>query len=416
MSKNKTSALSAFLKDRRGNFAPTMAVAFMALSMSAGVAIDYSNLSRSKAAIDNSLDAAILATGNAFLEKPLNDAQLRQTFEDYLYSNLSGDQELMNRVTINNFSIDRASGKINAELATPVQTAFLGLIGRSEVPVSSVTEARFSVSRTEVAMMLDVTGSMGPNGKLDALKLAAQDAIDILIPAGSGNGTVRVGLVPYSAGVNGGNYARIATGTNRTCATERLGAPHTDDYFQGNPLRADPRADCPTAQITPLSANANQLKQKVSNFRAAGYTAGHLGIGWSYYMLSEKWQDLWPVNSKPDDYASDTKKIAILMTDGEFNTFYRGVSTHEQGGQAPLSNAEAIALCNDMKQPKAGGNGITIYAVAFDAPVSAKATLEACATESDGSTRYFFDANSAAELRSAFREIASSIKTLRLSR
>lgn len=405
-----------FATDEKGTFAPTLALAIMAMAMSAGVAVDYSNLSRSKSAIDQSLDAAILATGNAYLEKSPSDAALRQTFEDYLYANLSGHQELMHRVQIDNFAIDRETGKITADLSTPIQTAFLGLIGKTEVPVSSTSEARFSVSETEVAMVLDVTGSMGSGGKMDALKLAAQDAIDILMPAGAVNNNVRVGLVPYAAGVNGGNYARRATGTNSVCATERTRFPATDRWYGPDPLGTSPHASCPSARVRPLTRNANRLKQDIRNFHPNGFTAGHLGIGWGYYMLSQNWQRLWPHGSKPDNYGTDTKKIAILMTDGEFNTFYRGVNSGHQGGQASLSNAEAIALCNDMKSPKAGGDGIRIYSVAFNAPASAKATLQACATPDNGSTRHYFDANSADELRTAFREIANSIKTLRLTR
>jgi len=409
-------AARAFIGNESGSFVPTFTVGVMSVFMLTGAAIDYSQLSRAKSVVNNSLDAAVLATGNEMLRTAPSNAKLRTMFEDYLYANLSGHQQLMNRVAITSFNVDRASGKISAELKTPVDMAFLGLFGREEIPVNSVTEAKFSTSAVEVSMMLDVTGSMGSNGKLDALKLAAQDAIDILISKNSGTSSVRVGLVPYAAGVNGGNYARIASDTNRTCATERASNPHTDAFYRNNPLGADPNANCPSAKVQPLTSNVKKLKRQIRDYRPAGYTAGHLGIGWSYYLLSENWKRLWPAESKPDNYGTDTKKIAILMTDGEFNTFYRGVSRKQKGGQASLSNAEAIALCQDMKRSKRGGDGIRIYSVAFNAPKSAKATLKACATPDDGAVTHFFDANSGSELRSAFREIANSIKSLRLTR
>ena len=408
--------VKSFAADQGGSFLPTFALGVMTIFMCVGAAVDYSQLSQTRSVVGNSLDAAVLATGSEMLRTAPGDAKLRSVFEDYLYSNLSRDQKLMNRVTIQSFNVDRVSGKVSAELKTPVDMAFLGLFGRPEIPVNSVSEAKFSTSPVEISMMLDVTGSMRHDGKLDALKLAAQDAIDILLPQGTATSSVRVGLVPYAAGVNGGNYARIATDTNRTCATERTGNPHSDAYYGTSPLGADPNANCPSARVQPLTDNANELKRQVRGYRPAGYTAGHLGIGWSYYLLSENWQRLWPNGSKPDDYGTDTKKIAILMTDGEFNTFYRGVNNNHQGGHAELSNAEAIALCDDMKRSKRGGDGITVYSVAFNAPNSAKATLQACASPDDATATHFFDANSGAELRAAFREIATSIKSLRLSR
>lgn len=401
-----------FASDVRGTFAPTFALATMAIMLSAGAAIDYSQLARAKSIMGTSLDAAVLAAGNEYLEKAPNDAALRKVFEDYFYANLAGNAELMENATIDRFEFNRQTGQVNAEVGTPVQMAFMGLIGKPELPIKARTEASFSTTPVEVSMVLDVTGSMGSDGKMDALKLAAKDAIDILLPDGASSSSVRVGLVPYAAGVNGGNYARQATGTNRTCATERRNFVATDRYYTADPLGADPHANCPSARVRPLTSDAKRLKQDINAFHPSGFTAGHLGIGWSYYMLSQNWQRLWPNGSKPDNYGTSTKKIAILMTDGEFNTFYRGVHDNQQGGHANLSNAEAIALCDDMKAPKAGGDGIRIYSIAFNAPASAKATLQDCASGTD----QFFDANSAEELRAAFREIAKSIKTLRLTR
>ena len=129
-------------------------------------------------------------------------------------------------------------------------------------------------------------------------------------------------------------------------------------------------------------------------------------------MLSEKWQNFWANSSRPANYGGKTKKIAILMTDGEFNTYFTGVNGNPRGSQGNKSDTDAIALCNDMKND----SGIEVYSVAFNAPVNAKMTLQNCASANTKSTTYYYDANSEAELRTAFREIANSIKELRLTR
>jgi hypothetical protein len=54
--------------------------------------------------------------------------------------------------------------------------------------------------------------------------------------------------------------------------------------------------------------------------------------------------------------------------------------------------------------------GILVYAVAFEAPFSAKKTLEDCA----GDATRFFDAGDGEELKAAYAAIASQLSNLAL--
>lgn len=409
--------LTNFLNNEDGSFVTIFGVSAVAIFLAMGIAVDYTQVSRAKTLVDQSLDAALLAAGNKLLNTNPSDSELRKIFEDYLYSNLSGHPQLLNAVKINSFSADQSTGIISASLDTPVTMAFMGLAGISEIPVNSSAKAKFSNSPVEISMVLDVTGSMNNGGKLASLKLAAKDAVDILLPDGGNNKDVRIGLVPYSAGVKlSKKLASKASGQNKyTCVTERNINAANDVSYKKEYVGADYRAGCSSSKVLPLTSNGSNLKNNINNYSASGYTAGHLGIAWSYYMLSENWQKLWPKKSQPSNYGGKTKKIAVLMTDGEFNTYFEGVKNNPMGSQQSKSNSDAIALCTDMKKNKKGGDGITIYSIAFNAPTSAKQTLQKCASSDSGSTTYFYDANSEAELRTAFREIAASIKTLRLT-
>ena len=182
----------------------------------------------------------------------------------------------------------------------------------------------------------------------------------------------------------------------------------TDASYAQSRIGSDFRAQgrCPSAKITPLTNNATQLTSKLRGLNARGGTAGHLGIAWGYYMLSENWRSLWPTSADPEPYASDVNKIAILMTDGSFNTAYSGLSSSQIANQ----------LCTDMKQPKAGNGGITVYSIAFNAPRDAERILRNCATPDDGNQTYYYAPQSGHELESTFKEIAKSIQTLRLSK
>ena len=122
------------------------------------------------------------------------------------------------------------------------------------------------------------------------------------------------------------------------------------------------------------------------------------------------------MESDPAQYSDDVRKIAILMTDGEFNTFFHGTQGNAFGPHETLSSSLARDLCTDMKALKNGNPGITIYSVAFQAPLSARETLKDCANEDTANQTFYYSADSNEELRNAFRSIASSIQTLRISK
>ncbi len=408
---------AGFRADERGSFATIVGVSMMAFTLTAGMAVDYTRVARTKAAIGESLDAAVLATGGELAKGITVKTQLRQTFDNFMEANLSTRGLTMNDVDIVSFETDSVTGKISAEAKANIAMAFMGLAGFESVDVGQRSEVVFSSDDVEISMVLDVTGSMDDNNKIGDLRAAAAGAVDILLPAGQQNDRVRIALAPYSWSVNAGNYAREVSNQSATpCMTERNDV--TDASYVGNPILADPRAAglCPSQQIRPLTNQRQILLRDISRLRANGWTAGHIGIAWGYYMLSENWRRLWPTASDPAPYADPVKKIAIIMTDGEFNTYYSGVGGNPFGTQELRSGTTAVSLCNDMKAKKQGANGITIYSIAFDAPVRAQQTLRACATPDTANNTFYYSAKNGAELRLAFERIALDIQKLRITR
>ena len=409
-----------FLANEKGTFAPAFALAAITVMASAGIAVDYSQLSRAKSLMNQSLDAAVLATGHEMQEGETSKARLRKIFDNHLEANFVNHPALGELVQVDSFTANVSTGEVNASLTAPIETAFMGLIGKPTVDVAAASQVKFSSDAVEVSMVLDVTGSMNWDGKLGALKLAAADAVDILLPKGKKNDKVRLGLVPYSEGVSlaPGLAMKASRQSRRTCMTERRHNPHNDVSPRSEPVGADDRTrQCPTNIVRPLTSKRDSLLSDIRNLRADGSTAGHLGISWGYYMLSDNWQQFWPGGSQPASYGSKTQKIAILMTDGVFNTHFQGVGRGgEPRNQKKKSANAARALCADMKRPRKGNDGIIIYSIAFKVDEEeAKQTLQSCATPDSEKRHYYFDANSDQELRAAFRSIAADIKTLRLA-
>ena len=433
-----------FCEDRSGNMFIIAGLTAFAVFSCAGAAVDFTRISSTKSKMTNALDAAVLATGVDLSKGETDIDELRATFEDFFYANIAGANGNREDYRIVAFNADSETGEVSAKAENHLEMTLMRIAGRDAYTVSAEAAGRFDQTDIEVAMMLDVTGSMR-GSKISDLKLAATDAVDILIPDDKRRG-VRIGLVPYASSVNAGKHfapevtaggelevagagGGLATpGFNvptDSCVTGRGGRDAaTDASYKDAPLGSDRRtvqADraslrCPKATIQALTSDRAELKRQIGKYRAEGYTAGHLGVAWSYYLLSENWQPLYRTENRPAAYSAGVRKIAILMTDGEFNTAFEGIGGNPFGRNVAASNDRAKALCDDMKARKSGNPGITVYAIAFKAPSSAEATLRACANEDTERTTFYYSADSGEELRKAFREIAASISNLRISR
>jgi hypothetical protein len=165
-------------------------------------------------------------------------------------------------------------------------------------------------------------------------------------------------------------------------------------------------------QIQPLTNDKAALHSRIDGLDAYGATAGILGTAFSWYTLSPNWANIWTGNSAPQPYAMLTqtnstgapalRKVAILMTDGGYNTYH---SWKDQDVQT-VSNI-AVQMCNAMK-----AKGIEVYTVGFDlgsVPQSEKdiatATLRACGSDVD----HFYQSLNVQQLNAAFQSIANKV-------
>jgi hypothetical protein len=134
-------------------------------------------------------------------------------------------------------------------------------------------------------------------------------------------------------------------------------------------------------------------------------------------MLDPNWSSLWSSSSTPAAYGTDKlRKIAVLMTDGEYNTQYTtngvpdgssSLTSCPNAANGVCSSAQAVSQCDAMK-----AKGIEVYTVGFQLDNStAVDTLTKCATDAD----HFYNSTTGDALKAAFRDIALKISTLYLS-
>lgn len=383
-----------FRSDESGAVAIIFALCLMMMMFMMATAIDAARAWKTQIILQDALDATALATARAIRLEGLEDAQLKERAESFFKASFKDRSSAEAVVQTLKLEIDRANtiAKVSALVALPAYISPIMNINKFDIAQSA--SARFDAKDIELAMMLDVSGSMAGK-KLADLKSASSELVEIILKQNEDGAKHRIGVAPYSSAVNAGTYALAATGKpdGNSCVTERKNAKSLKD---GNPKKGKfdkKSATCPTSEILPLSSDPDTVTAHINAFSANGSTAGHLGIGWSWYLLSPDWTSVWPGASAPVDYESkDAMKVAIIMTDGEFNTAY------ETGNGDSIEQSKA--LCDGMKEA-----GIKLYSIGFQAPAGAVPILKYCASAAND----FFDAADGDSLRRAFKDIADDV-------
>ena len=184
--------------DRRGAVAAFVAVGIVPTVGFVGLATDAARGYMVKTKLHQALDAAALAGGRAMLE-PDRDADILQFFsanfpDSYLGATVDGP----------NIDADETEGLLTLTASADIPTSFMRVLGFEEITVSARTVVHRAVRGMELALIMDNTGSMRSGGKMDAMKSAAHDLIDILYGDEETVNDFWVSLVPYAATVNVG--------------------------------------------------------------------------------------------------------------------------------------------------------------------------------------------------------------------
>jgi Flp pilus assembly protein TadG len=447
--------LRRLLRDDRGAVAAIVGLAIIPLFAAIGLAVDTSRAYFTKSRLWSAVDAAALAGGRVYTSTGRDD-DIRMYFEANFPDGIMGAVVEPLEITP-----DDANRTITVTARATIPTTFMRVLGTDFVSISASSEVTLESKSVEVSLVLDVTNSMAGQRIVD-LRDAANELVDIVVQDVQEPFYSKVALVPYSMGVNVGSYAEQVRGsyTNNTCTypaaptcryykfrrysdnewtthqistcvTERTGADaYTDVAPSVAPLGRNfpPPGSynpCLPNTIVPLESNKALLHSEIDALQAGGSTGGHIGVAWGWYLLSPNFGYLWDdPDSQPADYgAEDLVKVAIIMTDGEYNSVYfNGViakdSTSGSGGNQYKINqnshngnsySQAQQLCTAMKAA-----GIAVYTVGLDVidTPAAKNLVQQCATDAS----YVYLPSDGTELKQAFRAIAMKVSRLRLSK
>jgi Flp pilus assembly protein TadG len=498
-------------RNQSGAIAPMFGAAIAFLVFIMAMALETGRWVIAQNELQVALDAAVLAGAKHFQDTH-NQAGAIALANVAFQANRSkrrfnGDiaESISFSIVDNNSMQAQGTSNLNTVVAKVIGRNTLPLLGRS----GATNRATVTNSEFELALMLDITGSMCDDPpdtvseapctrgvKLDGMKAAAVKLVDKMLGTTDLQSRVKIALIPFSDGVRlpksaanlpvmqiaaagtspgaqtfdqvntseqctgSGKNRKCETVTTHTyyyyhpteCVAERTGgnaytdaAPGPNSYVMWAMQRRNSVLASSTATemgcslgtastFEPLTNQKTKLTTKINGLAAKGGTAGHIGTAWAWYSLSPNWNNVTGSGAKAYVAKDDKslRKIAVLMTDGEYNNdFSRGPTGYPQScanasasvrscgykvgsvayttsANSATSAAQALALCKAMKDPP---NNIEVYTVGYAVNSTAEAMLKKCAS----SELHFFKADTANALSLAFDGIAQRVLALYLS-
>ncbi len=401
--------LKSFVRADNGNVAIMFGIFLFMLLIAGGMAVDFQRANLIRADLQESADAGLIAAVRRKMAMPeMTDAEVTAWAQQFFEAN----RRMKSGVEVTGFDVvfDPVTESYHLQFDSQIETLLLRVAGTPHIDRAVVSEAKLGKPPyLEIVMALDNTGSMNDDGKLQSLKDAAKLLVtSVFAPV---DADVKIGLVPFAQYVNvGAGYSGAAWMSADPSFIGCVGsrsypANIGDGDYTTNPIPGlDNSAECPNA-ILPMTDQQSTIETAIDAMSADGYTYIPAGLAWGWRALTSG----DPFNEGvtfADLYDKSGRKALILMTDGE-NTKSPDYPTHDNEDIA-LANQLTGDLCDAIK-----AQDILVYTIAFQVTdTTIKFLLEDCGT----TPAHYFAAENSDDLAAAFQSIASSLRSISLSR
>lgn len=186
--------LSRFRESRGGNVAMIYGLAMMPTIAAVGSAVDLTRAMVVKMRLGEALDAAGLAVGGTI---GLSNSEMTAKAQQFFYANFP-DDELGTVTSLSVSSSGYNNNQVTVAGTARVDTAFMGIFGVNYLDIGVNVQVTRESKGLEIALALDNTGSMASNGKIQALKTATIELINILFGDQNTPARLKMALVPFS--------------------------------------------------------------------------------------------------------------------------------------------------------------------------------------------------------------------------
>ena len=313
-------SIARFKSDDRGNVAMTFGLMIFMMVGFIGASVDIGRWMLARKQTQEAIDSAILAGLRKYQESSDTGLAINTAQVNYNYvvtkngRGLVGQNSMITSDTIA-FVLQNSNRKMTATGDVYIKTPFIGIATKSfsnntnqigtlpvlktdgsENAVTEIAQGGNAGTNLEISVMIDITGSMGESDnagstKIETVKTAAKNMVDILVWADQSTYTSKVAIVPFSETVNlgspsvgqkaRGNFQAgasanvpgsqyyVVNGTSlpisNICVTERTGVHAYDDEspesfpvgrYYSTYGTSQGTGNCPTATpIMPLSSD-----------------------------------------------------------------------------------------------------------------------------------------------------------------
>ncbi|MFM9890925.1 MAG: pilus assembly protein TadG-related protein [Rickettsiales bacterium] len=209
----------AFCDNRDGSVMLIVVLSILAVVGAVGVSVDVARAQMVQAKLQNAVDAAGLAAGATLSTNDLTTVATKYVNANFKQGTLGAT---LGPVTAN-LSSDNQIVTVTAYADVP--RTIMAIFGNSQVRVDASSEITRSNAGMELALVLDITGSMWTNNNHIKLRDAATQLIDILYGPNDTNDNLWVSVVPFVTSVNIGSQSKATSWLrdNYTVATNDTG-------------------------------------------------------------------------------------------------------------------------------------------------------------------------------------------------
>lgn len=250
--------LQRFRDDNGGTIAVLFGMALIAVIACAGLALDLGRSYNLKNRLQSALDAATLAVAADSTIQGLEER--KAVLQRYLNANLP--EEMDGSWELKSFGL--VDGKFQAKLEGKLPTFLMSALGFEVVTVSTANSVVPAEGDFEIAMVLDVSGSMnytpaggGSETKFTSLKRSAQELVFELEKYRSEFFNIKYAIVPFALSVNPKEPASFDPAWLDNCAQSGSHGSLFNNRAWGVPM---PRMQaCDPAGFAAGTARANYL-------------------------------------------------------------------------------------------------------------------------------------------------------------
>jgi Flp pilus assembly protein TadG len=356
-----------FQREERGAMAFFMLFVFLMMLMFGGIAVDVMRFETSRVAMQQTMDRAALAA--ASLKQGLDPTSVVMDYFDK--ADIPNDTAMVS-MTLPSVTVSGTANfrTVTATASVKSNNYFMHLLNVDYLEGPTASKAEQGVSKVEIILVVDISGSMNDNGKIGGLKTAATNFVNT-VKANDSLNQVSIGIVPYNAQVNLGPLLR---------------AEYNETHVPMNSagvVEAVPNVNClqlpttifdttaiPTTLALPMASHADTVsgttgsgtgytawsgssggfvfnfsnpcnatttgvvlmptKDKapvlghISNLVAGGNTSIFLGMRWGVALIDDSAKPIYKkigsasVSDRPASNSDPlTRKVIVLMTDGD---------------------------------------------------------------------------------------------------